>query len=151
MKVWSVILAGLVFCSVNALGQEPAHPGQALSSDLIAWSYLQEPQQPEPHQQTVPEPSPETQPATNPATTQPSDHRASPSSQESTQAPIAQIFTGIVSKEADTYVLRVSDSTSYKLDSEQQVQPYEGKRVKITGTLDRALNLIHVDKVESMS
>jgi hypothetical protein len=48
-------------------------------------------------------------------------------------------------------VLKVSDSTSYKLDNAQQVQPYEGQRVQVTGILDRAINLIHVDKVEPIS
>ena len=52
---------------------------------------------------------------------------------------------------SDSYVLKVSDSTSYKLDSQDQVQPFEGKRVQVTGTLDSSINLIHVDKIEPMS
>ena len=152
MKSWSVITAGFVFCSAVAFAQEPSRPGQLFSSDLVSWSYMQEPQQSEQdHQQPTPEPTPETQPAPNPTPAQPGAHKA-PSTQESQdQNPTAQTFTGTISKEADSYVLKVSESTFYKLDSQDQVQPFEGRRVQVTGTLDRSINLIHVDKVEPMS
>lgn len=152
MKSWSVIIAGLVFCSAIAFAQEPAHPGQVFSSDLVLWSWMQEPQQPEQdhaHQQPTPEPNPETQPAPNPTPSQPETHHAAPSSPQSQEkSSTMQTFTGTISKEADNYVLKVSDSTSYKLDSQDQVQAFEGKRVQVTGTLDSSINLIHVEKVE---
>jgi outer membrane biosynthesis protein TonB len=155
MKSWSVIIAGFVFCSAITFAQEPAHPGQVFSSDLVLWSSMQEPQQPEqdhPHQQPTPEPNPETQPAPNPTPSQPGQQHASPATPESqNKSAIAQTFTGTISKEADNYVLKVSDSTSYKLDSQDQVQQFEGKRVQVTGTLDSSINLIHVDKVEPIS
>jgi hypothetical protein len=155
MKSWSVIIAGFVFCSAITFAQEPAHPGQVFSSDLVLWSYMQAPQQPEqdhPHQQPTPEPTPETQPAPNPTPSQPGQQHASPTTRESqNKGAIAQTFTGTISKEADNYVLKVSDSTSYKLDSQDQVQQFEGKRVQVTGTLDSSINLIHVDKVEPIS
>jgi hypothetical protein len=155
MKSWSVIIAGFVFYSAFTFAQEPAHPGQLFSSDLVLWSSMQEPQQPEqdhPHQQPTPDPNPETQPTPNPTPPQPGTQHASPSTPESQdKSPTAQTFTGTISKEADSYVLKVSDSTSYKLDSQNQVQPFEGKRVQVTGTLDSSINLIHVDKVEPIS
>ncbi|HEY4660241.1 MAG TPA: DUF5818 domain-containing protein [Terriglobales bacterium] len=154
MKSWSVIIVGFVFCSAIAFAQEPAHPGQVFSSDLVLWSSMQEPQQPEqdhPHQQPTPDPNPETQPTPNPTPSQPGQ-QASPSSPASQdKSATAQTFTGTISKEADNYVLKVSDSTSYKLDSQDQVQAFEGKRVQVTGTLDSSINLIHVDKVEPIS
>lgn len=154
MKSWSVIIVGFVFCSAIAFAQEPAHPGQVFSSDLVLWSSMQEPQQPEqdhPHQQPTPDPNPETQPTPNPTPSQPGQ-QASPSSPASQdKSATAQTFTGTISKEADNYVLKVSDSTSYKLDSQDQVRPFEGKRVQVTGTLDSSINLIHVDKVEPIS
>ncbi len=61
MKSWSAIIAGFVFCSVAAFAQEPAQPGQLFSSDLVLWSSMQEPQQPEQergHQQPTPDPNP---------------------------------------------------------------------------------------------
>jgi Protein of unknown function (DUF5818) len=154
MKSWSVIIAGFVFCGAIAFAQEPAHPGQVFSSDLVLWSYMQEPQQPEqdhPHQQPTPDPNPETQPAPNPTPSQPGPQHASPSSPQSPEkTSTAQTFTGTISKEADSYVLKISDSASYKLDAQDQVQPFEGKRVQVTGTLDSSINLIHVDKVEPL-
>ena len=154
MKSWSVIIVGFVFCSAIAFAQEPAHPGQVFSSDLVLWSSMQEPQQPEqdhPHQQPTPDPNPETQPTPNPTPSQPGQQasRSSPASQD--KSATAQTFTGTISKEADSYVLKVSDSTSYKLDSQDQVQAFEGKRVQVTGTLDSSINLIRVDKVEPIS
>ena len=154
MKSWSVIIAGFVFCSAIAFAQEPAHPGQVFSSDLVLWSSMQEPQQPEqdqPHQQPTPDPNPETQPAPNPTPSQPGTQHASPASPQSQESSTAQTFTGTIGKEADSYVLKVADSTSYKLDSQDQVQSFEGKRVRVTGTLDSSINLIHVDKVEPIS
>lgn len=155
MKSWSVIIAGFIFCSAMAFAQEPAHPGQVFSSDLVLWSSMQEPQQPEqdhPHQQPTPDPNPETQPAPNPTPSQPGAQHASPSSQQTREnTSTAQIFTGTINKESDSYVLKVSESTSYKLDSQDQVQQFEGKRVQVTGTLDSSINLIHVDKVEPIS
>ena len=154
MKSWSIIIVGFVFCSAIAFAQEPAHPGQVFSSDLVLWSSMQEPQQPEqdhPHQQPTPDPNPETQPTPNPTPSQPGQ-QASPSSPASQdKSATAQTFTGTISKEADNYVLKVSDSTSYKLDSQDQVRPFEGKRVQVTGTLDSSINLIRVDKVEPIS
>lgn len=133
---------------------------QLFSSDLIHWSYMQEPQQPEtqPRQQPTPtptpEPTPETQPAQNPTTSQPAEQaptQPSPNSAAKSQSPTAQTFVGIVSKDADSYTLKISADTSYKLDNQQEVQQYEGKRVRVTGTLDSSINLIHVDKIEPLS
>ena len=67
------------------------------------------------------------------------------------QAPAAQSFVGVISKDADSYTLKVSANTSYKLDNQRQVQEYEGQRVRVTGTLDSSINLIHVDKIEPLS
>lgn len=155
MKSWFVIIAGFAFCSAISFAQEPAHPGQVFSSDLVLWSSMQEPQQPEQdhaRQQPTPDPNPETQPAPNPTPSQPGTQHASPSSPQSQEnSSTAQTFTGTISKESDNYVLKVSDSTSYKLDAQDQVQQFEGKRVQVTGTLDSSINLIHVDKVEPIS
>ena len=154
MKSWSAMIAGFIFWSAMAFAQEPAHPGQVFSSDLVLWSSMQEPQQPEQdhaHQQPTPDPNPETQPAPNPTPSQPGTQHASPSAPQSQASSTAQTFTGTISKESDSYVLKVSDSTSYKLDSQDQVQSFEGKRVQVTGTLDSSINLIHVDKVEPIS
>jgi hypothetical protein len=157
MNRWSLIIV-VVCCGVMALAQEPARhsqpKAQLFTSDLVAWSYMQQPQAPEqghPNQQPTPDPTPETQPAPNPTPSQPGAHSTAPGSESQSQAATAQTFTGTIDKESGSYVLKVSDSTSYKLDNDQQVEPYVGKRVQVTGTLDRGINLIHVDKVEPLS
>jgi hypothetical protein len=160
MKRWSIVPILLALCSSPVFAQGV---DQFFSSDLVHWSYMQEPQQPEtqPRQQPTPsptpEPTPETQPSPNPT---PSQHGqpAEPQqpSQNSTegsqsQSATAQTFTGIVSKNADSYSLKVSADTSYKLDNQPEVQQFVGKRVRVTGTLDTSINLIHVDKIEPLS
>jgi len=121
------------------------------SSDLVAWSGMQEPTVPEQQpqrQQPTPDPNPQSQPAPDPS---PDAQKSSASSSAETSTSPAQTFTGTISKEADSYTLKVSDTTSYKLDNQQQVQQYVGQRVRVTGTLDTASNLIHVERVEPMS
>jgi len=48
-------------------------------------------------------------------------------------------------------VLKVSETTTYKLDSKQQIEQYEGQRVRVTGTLESGMNIIHVDRIEPLS
>ena len=151
MKLAFVIPPVLAW-SIAGFAQQTPDP-QPFSSDLIAWTSMQEPQQPEQqpgHQQPTPDPNPETQPAQNPTPSQPSTP-SDPDTASQNQSPAAETFTGTVSKDSDNFVLKVSDTTSYKLDNQQQVQQYQGQRVRVTGTLERSLNLIHVDRIEPLS
>ena len=124
-----------------------------LGSDLVAWTEMQQPEpvQANPTPQTAPEPRPET-PA--PRGQSPS---AQPSGQPEAQAggpnaqPAAQTFSGTISKEGDNYVLKVSDTTSYKLDDQSQAKQFEGQKVRVIGALDSATNLIHVQKIEPLA
>ena len=150
--------ACLIFFGTLAFGQQAPADHNLFSSDLVMWSYMQEPQ-PEPgqtRQTPTPDPSPETQPQQNPTAPQPKQNPPTSPQQDSSasdksQTATAQSFTGTVSKEADSFVLKVSQSISYKLDNQQQVQQYEGQRVRVTGTLDSSINLIHVEKVEPLT
>jgi hypothetical protein len=154
MKRWSLI-AAVFFSSLAVAQQTPDR--SPFSSDLVLWSYMQQPQQPEQDQPrqapTTPDPHPETQPAQSPTPSQPSQPSKGPSApaESQSQASTAQIFTGIISKQSDNFLLKVSETISYKLDNQQEVQQYEGKRVRVTGTLDSSINLIHVDKVEPLT
>jgi Protein of unknown function (DUF5818) len=150
LKLGSAIAATL-FSGAVVFAQQGPDPGP-FSSDLISWSFMQEPQQPEPkpaEQRPTPDPNPETRSPENPTPAQPGS--ASQQTQTENQAPTAQTFIGTISKDADNFVLRVSQGTSYKLDNQQQVQQFEGQRVRVTGTLDRSTNLIHVDQIEPIS
>jgi ABC-type uncharacterized transport system involved in gliding motility auxiliary subunit len=155
MKPWLITVSLMLSWTAFAFTQESPDNTQLFSSDLIAWSAMQQPEQPEQkpaHQQPTPDPNPETQPAQNPTPSQPpSSSSRQEQGQSQSQAPTAQTFTGIVSKDANNFVLKVSETTSYKLDNQQQVQQYEGQRVRVTGTLDQSINLIHVDRIEPLS
>src|SRR5215471_10793925 len=135
MTCWSITLTLIIFSGNLAIAQQtPDGEDKLFSSDLIAWSFRQEPQQlkQQPaHPQPRPDPNPETQPAQNPP--------SQPGAQSTqTQMPTAQTFTGTVSKDANNFVLKVSETTSYKLDNQQQVQEYEGQRVRVTGPLEQS-------------
>lgn len=147
---WSItLIATMALLGCIAAAQDS--PSQLFSSDLVAWSGMQQPTSPEQkpqRQQPTPDPNPQSQPAPDP--TPNAQTPAAPGSTEASTSP-AQTFTGTISKEVDSFTLKVSDTTSYKLDNQAQVQQYVGQRVRVTGTLDPASNLIHVERVEPMS
>jgi hypothetical protein len=154
MKRWSVLITAITFCAALACAQEGPSQDQVFSSDLIAWSGMQQPQAPEqPGQQTAPTPSAQTSSSAADHQQQQSDSNSTDSqnTDSQNQAPAASSFTGTITKEADGFVLKVSETTSYKLDAQRQVEQYEGQRVRVTGTLESGVNLIHVDRIEPMS
>src|SRR5438045_5525801 len=115
MKRWCIPILAMFFSGMLAHAQEAPDGAPLFSS----WSFMQQPQPPEKpgHQQPVPEPNPETKPAQNPTPAQPSSPSSQPGQTSDNQVPSAQTFTGIVSKDADSFVLKVSDTSSYKLDN----------------------------------
>ena len=138
----------------------PLPEAQVLGPQLIAWSELQEPKplQQSPSQAPTPEPRPETAPPQQPTpSTQPEQKPSQPPSasqapdHDQHAQPAAQTFTGTISKESGTYVLKVSDTSSYKLDDQDQAKQYEGQRVRVFGTLESSSDLIRVQKIEPIS
>lgn len=62
----------------------------------------------------------------------------------------SKTFTGKVTKSNGRYVLEDQTMNSaYYLDDTKSAQKYEGKNVKVTGTLDASNNTIHVQKIEA--
>jgi hypothetical protein len=60
-----------------------------------------------------------------------------------------KVFTGKVMQSNGQYVLLDSISkTTYALDDQDKAKQFEGKAVKVTGTLKSAGNLIHVSDIE---
>lgn len=107
-------------------------------------------------QQTTPQSQPNDQQsdqAAPPAQTQqpaqqqaPPDRAAPPDSQAQT-APTAegQSFTGTIAKSGDKYVFQdAATGNTYDIDHQAEVQKFEGKRVKVHGTLDAANHMIHI-------
>jgi hypothetical protein len=72
--------------------------------------------------------------------------RAMMQQQSETQA---KTFTGTITKNGDSFVLSDPRSkTSYMLDDARKASQFEGKKVKVTGTVDVANNIIHVETIE---
>ena len=72
--------------------------------------------------------------------------RATMQQQSQTQA---KTFTGTVMKNGGNFVLTdPGNKTSYMLDDARKASQFEGKKVKVTGTVDVANNIIHVETIE---
>jgi hypothetical protein len=102
----------------------------------------QYPSQPQPGQQQSTDPAQTTPPAQAP--TQPEQQQA-PDPQAQSQQSSGQTFTGTIVKAGDKYVLQNADSgVTYDIDHQEQVKQFEGKRVRVNGTLDADGKTIHV-------
>lgn len=71
----------------------------------------------------------------------------SQSSSETSQAGM-RVFTGTIGQGKDGYVLRAGNH-EYKLDDQAKAKEFDGKQVKVQGSLDRDTNQIRVDKIEA--
>jgi uncharacterized protein DUF5818 len=88
-------------------------------------------------------------PQAQPTQSQPAQNNAQASP---TSAQSAKEFTGTIVKEKGAMMLKDGASNvSYKVDDESKVKDYEGKQVKVTGTLDSSTNVIHVDSIQVIS
>jgi hypothetical protein len=92
----------------------------------------------------------QTTPATTPSQTTPNQTpekagQATPdASANSSQAGGAQSFSGTVVKSGDKYVLQDESGTNYDTDHQDEMAKFEGKRVKVHGTLDASGKMIHI-------
>jgi uncharacterized protein YdeI (BOF family) len=93
---------------------------------------------------------PTQQPGQEPAQQQqsrqaPDQSEQAPDSHSQSQQPGVQVFTGTIVKSGDKYVLQDSASnTTYDIDHQNEVKQYEGKKVRVHGTLDSNGKMIHV-------
>lgn len=149
MKRETSLLALLIFLLGTVapmLAQDPqSQPSLALPSDiigvqLIAWSQLQKPQ-------PVPQPLPPPDQPISPSAQQ--TQPPNPAAQE--HQPVAQTFKGTIVKDGSKYVLKVSSDSAYQLDDQEKAKPYEGKQVKIGGTLDANGSSLHIISIELVS
>ena len=151
-----LILTVFAAAGIGVAQQNPAHPapGQSdgiLGPQLIAWSELQKPQ-PVP-QKPEPLPPPDSrggEPQQSPATpdqAQKSQQQPEPETQQST----SQSVTGTIVKTGNRYVLETTDNVSYQLDDQDRAKQYDGKHVKVMGTLDRTTGILHIRSIELIS
>jgi hypothetical protein len=121
----------------------PVPPSEILGPQLIAWSQMQKPQ-------PVPEPLP---PPDRPVQqSEPQTERSAETAQDlPQQQPAAQTLSGMIVKDGSRYVLKVSSSSTYELDDQDRAKRYEGKQVKVSGTLDASGNSFHIISIELIS
>jgi hypothetical protein len=94
--------------------------------------------------------TPSQDPSQQPAPTQSQPSQASPTSSDSMAQ--GQAFTGTIVKGSDGYMLQDdTNKSSYKLDNAKIAKKFNGKNVKVTGTLDFTSNTIHVTDVQAAS
>ena len=120
----------LMFSQRAQSKSSPAPAPDVLGAQLIAWSQVQKPQ----------------------PLAQLSEPSATTANQNSAQhPPAAQTITGTIVKDAGRYVVKVSSNTSYELDDQECARQYEGKQVKIAGTLDANSGSLHVISIQLFS
>jgi uncharacterized protein YdeI (BOF family) len=108
-----------------------------LSAQLYALQGAPSPQSQYPSQR----PGQQQQPSQTP------DQSAQPAPDSKAQSPSTgvQVFTGTIVKSGDKYVFQDSNSgTTYDIDAQDQVKQFEGKKVRVHGTLDPSGKMIHV-------
>lgn len=126
-----------------------------LAFAMICWgSALQAQNTPStpPDQQAQQPSSPDTQTPSSqqsPDTAPPPSSRtpesgAQGSSADSGAAAGTQTFSGTVVKQGDKYVLKDDSGKTYDIDHQDEVKKFDGKRVRVQGTLDPSTNKIMV-------
>ncbi|HEY1656982.1 MAG TPA: DUF5818 domain-containing protein [Candidatus Sulfotelmatobacter sp.] len=74
------------------------------------------------------------------------DSRSTPdAAQQAAPANNSQTFTGTIVKAGDKYVLQdTASGSTYDIDHQDQLKQYEGKKVRVHGTLDSSGKTIHL-------
>lgn len=144
-----VILSVVVLFPV-AFAQQPSEipnlQANVIGPQLVAWSELQKPQ-----------PMPQPLPPPERADQSQADQSQVDRSQDQTTQPLDQVqpsiqaFVGTIVKDGSRYVFKVSEGTVYQLDDQEKAKAYEGKKVRISGSLDTKSTLLHITSIESIS
>jgi hypothetical protein len=78
--------------------------------------------------------------------------RTSPALSQKQSQPQPKTFTGTIVRNGDNFVLSdAGTKTSYVLDDARKASQFEGKKVKVRGTVDVASNTIHVETIEEVA
>jgi hemolysin activation/secretion protein len=121
------LLLGLV-CSAALLNAQQATPP----------SDQQSPSQPDAQQPSQQEQAPQQGKAPS------QSEKQKPDSQAQSQQSEGQTFVGTIVKSGDKYVLQDAGGTSYDIDHQDLVKKFEGKQVRVNGTLDQDAKMIHM-------
>ena len=58
-------------------------------------------------------------------------------------------FKGAILRDGEQFLLRDASGQLFLLDDAQRIEPFEGRTVTITGTLNRGAHVIHVVRIDS--
>jgi hypothetical protein len=157
-SLWTLgTLATLLTLGVSLNAQQTASP--TTSTDPAAAAPQSQPTQPTDPTAQQPATPPQSSPTADQSGQQPSDSQAQPSrapdqggqappdsqGQPTASASDSQTFSGTVVKSGDKYMLQDEASgKTYDIDHQEQLKQYEGKRVRVHGTLDASGKMIHV-------
>jgi hemolysin activation/secretion protein len=138
MQKWTQLLIALALTlGIAAFAQQPASaPDQQPST--------QQPDQPA--QPPAAQPPAAQPPAAQPQSPQQPPDQTAPTTDSSASAPqtSGQTFSGTIVKSGDKYVLQDDKGTTYDIDHQDVVKKFEGKKVRVVGTLDSTGKMIHV-------
>jgi len=144
------MLAGSLVLAQDLAGQRsPVLPSEILGPQLIAWSQLQKPQP-----VLVPLVAVDRPVAQHAADQRAGDQqreRSQPPATQLQQPPATQTVSGTIVKDGNRYVLKAADGSAYQLDDQEKAKDYEGKSVKISGSLDASGKSFHVASIELIS
>ena len=119
LSVLALVL-GIVLLSAQLNAQQSAPPSQQQYPSQRSGQQQQPGQTPDPSAQPAPD------------------------SQAQSQQTGVQVFTGTIMKSGDKYVFQDSNGATYDIDAQEQVKQFEGKKVRVHGTLDPSTKMIHV-------
>ena len=67
------------------------------------------------------------------------------------ERPATTTVIGIILKSGDKFILSdTATKSKYFIDDQDKARRFEGKHVKVTGTIDAAKNLIHVASIQEV-
>jgi hypothetical protein len=123
--------------------------GTSLSAQDAPQAQPQQPQSqpsqaPDSSGQAMPSQSTPNQTPSQAAPSQPAPAQQAPDAQAQS-APGVQTFTGTIVKAGDKYVLQdAASGTTYDIDHQDEVAKFDGKKVRVHGTIDASGKMIHV-------
>ena len=144
LLITAALLVGMVVSGARLSAQQTAPQPDPQSSSPAAGQQSEPPAQ-QPDQQSPSQPSgQQTQPPAQQQAPDQSGRQTPPDTQAQAQPGQAQTFAGTVVKSGDKFVLQDASGTSYDVDRQDLLKKYEGKQVRVNGTLDADGKTIHV-------
>ena len=142
-SLWFLSVLALFLSVGIGLSAQQTNPPAAQPPDAQAQQPAN-PDQTQPPTTTAPAPpaASETQGQAPPASD--SEKSATGTTNDAGQATGVQSFAGTIVKSGSKYVLQDESGKTYDVDHQDEVQKFEGKKVKVHGTLDASAKMIHV-------